>query len=429
MRILQTNLGRSRRAQDLLYQTVRESAVALAVVAEPYRVLDAPDWTGDADGMVAVTWTSTPGAHTYGVPLERGNGYVAVEWAGMVVVGVYVSPNSGWAAFEEFLDGIGDCVRRHFPRRILVLGDCNAHSAEWGNPRTNARGRALSDWAAGLGLLLVNRGTTSTCVTWRGNSVVDITWASPDTFTGWRVAEGIETLSDHLYIFMKVKGMPEPGTVTAGNGRDTRRRGSARPPPRWKSKEKDGDLLRAAATVAAWNWEAPMTQTETSVEEEAENLRRDMTAICDASMPRTTLGTGRSRAVHWWTPDIAELRARCVRARRRYLRARSWRRRNEEEVPRRYQVYRVLRRSLQKAITAAKNRAWSELVEAVEADPWGRPYKTVTRKLRAKGPLATAEMEPELLQQIVETLFPSQEDSAAEQLQDTAWTGEWTDDW
>ncbi|XP_043604780.1 uncharacterized protein LOC122577511 [Bombus pyrosoma] len=317
----------------------------------------------------------------------------------MVVVGVYVSPNSGWAAFEEFLDGIGDCVRRHFPRQILVLGDFNAHSAEWGNPRTNARGRALSDWAAGLGLLLVNRGTTSTCVTWRGSSAVDITWASPDTFrriTGWRVAERIETLSDHLYIFMEVKGMPGPGTVTA---------------------------------VAAWNWEAPMIQTETSVKEETENLRRDMTAICDASMSRTTLGTGRSRAVHWWTPDIAELRARCVRARRRYLRARSWRRRNEEDVTRRYQVYRALRRSLQKAITAAKNRAWSELVEAVEADPWGRPYKTVTRKIRAKGPLATAEMEPELLQQIVETLFPPQEDSAAEQLQDTTWTGEWTDDW
>ncbi|XP_043591830.1 uncharacterized protein LOC122571768 [Bombus pyrosoma] len=398
MRILQTNLGRSRRAQDLLYQTVRESAVALAVVAEPYRVLDAPDWTGDADEMVAVTGTSTPrDAHTRSpagaqVRIRRGR---VCRYGGGGRVRI-----SGWAAFEELLDGVGDCVRRHLPRQILVLGDFNAHSAEWGNPRTNARGRALPDWAAGLGLLLVNRGSTSTCATWRGCFVVDITWASPDTFrriTGWRVAEGIETLSDHLYIFMEVKDTPGPGTVTTGNGRDLRRRGCARPPPRWKIKETDGDLLRAAATVAVWNWETPMTQTETSVEEETKNLRQVMTAICDASMPRTTLGSGRSRVVHWWTPDIAELRARCVWPRRRYLRARCWRRRDEEEVQRPYQAYRALQRSLQKVIKAAKNNAWSELVEAVEADPWGRPYKTETRKLRAKGPLATAEMKPELL--------------------------------
>ncbi|XP_033315465.1 uncharacterized protein LOC117213886 [Bombus bifarius] len=172
MRILQTNLRRSRRAQDLLHQTIRESTVALAVVAEPYRVLDAPEWVGDTDGMVAVTWTSTPGAFAHGALLERGNGYAAVEWAGMMVVGVYVSPNSGRAAFEEFLDGVGDCVRRRLPRQVLVLGDFNAHFTEWGNARTNARGRTLSNWAAGLGLLLVNRGSTSTCVTCRGSPLL-----------------------------------------------------------------------------------------------------------------------------------------------------------------------------------------------------------------------------------------------------------------
>ena len=42
-RLPQSNLGRSRRAQDLLFQTIRKSEVALAVVAEPYRVPDAPN--------------------------------------------------------------------------------------------------------------------------------------------------------------------------------------------------------------------------------------------------------------------------------------------------------------------------------------------------------------------------------------------------
>ena len=79
VRILQTNLGRSRRAQDLFYQTIRQSTVVLAAVTEPYYVLDAPDWVGGTDEMVAVTCTSTPRAFVHGVPLGRGNGYVAVD--------------------------------------------------------------------------------------------------------------------------------------------------------------------------------------------------------------------------------------------------------------------------------------------------------------------------------------------------------------
>jgi hypothetical protein len=169
-------LGRSRRAQDLLFQNIRESEVALATVAEPYRVPDAPNWIGDLDGLTAVTWTPTLDA--FGTLLDRGSGYVAVEWAGIVAVAVYVSPNSGLAAFGDFLDDVGECVGRCFPRQVLVLGDFNAHSTQWGNSATNTSGRWLTDWAAGLGLLLVNKGTASTCVAWREFSVVDITWAT-----------------------------------------------------------------------------------------------------------------------------------------------------------------------------------------------------------------------------------------------------------
>ena len=107
----------------------------------------------------------------------------------------------------------------------------------------------------------------------------------------------------------------------------------ARPPSRYKIKEMDEDLHRAAATVTAWNWEISTTATETSVENAAENLRRIMTAICDTSMPWTTLYMGRSSAVYWWTPDIAELRTRCVRVRRWYQWACRRRRRAKEEVP------------------------------------------------------------------------------------------------
>jgi hypothetical protein len=91
------------------------------------------------DGLTAVTWASTPGA--FGALLDRGNGYVAVEWAGIAVVAVYVSPNSGLAAFGDFLDDVGERVKRCFPRQVLDLGNFNAHSTQWGNSATNNRGR------------------------------------------------------------------------------------------------------------------------------------------------------------------------------------------------------------------------------------------------------------------------------------------------
>jgi hypothetical protein len=322
-----------------------------------------------------------------------------------------VSPNCGRTAFKEFLDGLGGCVRRHLPRQVLVLGHINSHSTEWGNSRTNARGRALSDSAAVLELLLVNRGSASNCVARRVRSIADITWATLDAFrriSGWRVAEGVETLSNLLYILMEVKERHRPVTASARAVRGPPRAGDSRQPPRWKVKERNEDLHWAAVTATAWSWEASTTTTTTEegVEEEAENFRRAMTAICDTSMLRATQGTARSRAVYWWNSDIARLRAICIQTRRRYQRFRRRRRRDEEELSLRYGAYRELRRSLQREIRVAKDRAWSDLVEAVESDPWGRPYKVVTRKLRARGPPATTEMEPTLLAKVVRTLFP-----------------------
>jgi hypothetical protein len=207
-KIIQCNLGHARRAQDLLYQTIRESGVALAVIAEPYNVPNATNWAQDTSGRAAIIWT--PGLGPHGVLLDRGNGYLAVEWAPAIpiaVVGIYVSPNCGLGAFGDFLNEVGSCVRRCYPRQVMVLGDFNAYSTQWGNDRTTSRGRWLSDWAAGNGLALANQGAVKTCVVWRGALVVDLTWATPALYRkirNWHVAEGVETLSDHLYVYMEL---------------------------------------------------------------------------------------------------------------------------------------------------------------------------------------------------------------------------------
>ncbi|RLU18098.1 hypothetical protein DMN91_010341 [Ooceraea biroi] len=64
--------------------------------------------------------------------------------------------------YEAFLDRLGRCIVRHPRGLLLVAGDFNAKSALWGSRRPDATGGALADWAAGLGLQLVNEG--SSCV-------------------------------------------------------------------------------------------------------------------------------------------------------------------------------------------------------------------------------------------------------------------------
>lgn len=76
MRLLQTNLGRWRWVQDLFFQIIPESTVALAVVTEPYRV---SDWVGDINCLIVMMWISTSGVPAPGVPRKSVNGYVALE--------------------------------------------------------------------------------------------------------------------------------------------------------------------------------------------------------------------------------------------------------------------------------------------------------------------------------------------------------------
>ncbi|XP_076397819.1 uncharacterized protein LOC143266091 [Megachile rotundata] len=238
--ILQANLNHSARAQDLFVHTLAEWQVGLAVAAEPYKVPEHPHWFGDDVGSVAIAWTTLPGSSVCEL-ITRGRGFVAVNWDGTAVVGIYAPPSWTLARFEEFLDGMSACIARCLPRPLLVLGDFNSKAQAWGSPSTDARGEAVLDWAAANGLRLLNRGTVSTCVHPQGESIVDLSWATPSAaqrVSGWRAAEEVETLSDHLYIRMDVSA--------------TCRRLRAAPPRRWALKRLDEDALMVASLAAAW---------------------------------------------------------------------------------------------------------------------------------------------------------------------------------
>jgi len=116
---------------------------------------------------------------------NQGFRWIAVE--GIRVYACYWSPNTDFVAFTNFLDRLEDSP-------ILIAGDFNAKSPEWGDHREDQKGRALADWAASLNLSVCNQGDkptfSRTHETGVSQSHIDITFITESqehTVQNWKV--------------------------------------------------------------------------------------------------------------------------------------------------------------------------------------------------------------------------------------------------
>lgn len=128
-----------------------------------------------------------------------------------------------------------------------------------------------------------------------------------------------------------------------------------------------------------------------------------MTAACNQSMPRVK--PGRRRAAVWWTEEISGLRRKSIRTRREYLR----RKRSDatsDEIKFSWEESQVAQHELAAAIRKTKARAWDELINELNRDPWGRLYRVVSGKLRPWAPPLTERLDPCFVETIVGILFP-----------------------
>lgn len=401
-RFLQANLNHSAGAQDLFLQSMAEWSIDIAVAAEPYLVSSNNiNWAGDTEGLVALVRRASASSSIFSLK-ERGSGYVAVKWGTVTIIGVYFSPNRTFAEFESFMDQLGHVVHRALPGPVFVLGDLNAKSMTWGSPATDARGEVVEDWAIATGLALLNRGSTNTCVRQQGGSIVDVSFATPavaQQVIGWRVIENEETLSDHRYIRFEVSSSYHSGVNLP--------EGSASPFPRWAIKKLDKDLLIEAAIVQTW-FSQPVTSPVTSpadVENETNWFAGALTQMCDVAMPRVKRMAPK-RAVYWWTEELANLRAASIATQRSYTRYRRRRVKNTHVEDQLHQAYKTAKKTLQLAICRSKSMAREELLSGLDRDPWGRPYNTARGKLRTLAPPITESLEPQLLESVVDELFP-----------------------
>lgn len=71
-------------------------------------------------------------------------------------------------------------------------------------------------------------------------------------------------------------------------------------------------------------------------------------------------------------------------------------------------------RRIARAISRAKSKVWDELLESLDRDPWGRPYRMVRERLRRRRTPLTETLEVEFLDDVVNTLFPPDDHPSVE---------------
>ncbi|KAL7723555.1 hypothetical protein ACLKA6_003094 [Drosophila palustris] len=194
----------------------------------------------------------------------------------------------------------------------------------------------------------------------------------------WQISD-VYTASDHVAILTTIGDHSRP----AGNG-----------VPRmqaYRVEQLNSQLFSAALQSVA---------TEGSAEDRAHQITSILANACDSSMPRRKPYMRHHEPTFWWNERIANARQACLRARRRYQRARG-----RPDYTARQEEYRVARRQLKREIRSSKRECFLKLCDSAEHDPWGNAYKIVVKAVyagRQHAPTNASE-----LKQIVETLFPA----------------------
>ncbi|XP_025154147.1 uncharacterized protein LOC112588429 [Harpegnathos saltator] len=262
----------------------------------------------------------------------------------------------GLIEYRSRLQEIGDAVRQHLQGPVIVAGDFNAKAA--------------------------------------GESIIDLTWATPAAMgrvQTWRVADEIETLSDHLIIEMELSVTP--------NGLRPVQRKEPRP-GRWSLAKLNREILEISLEGSTW----PRRREGQDLDSEVMEVMDILAQACDASMPRVR--SCPKRSAWWWSDHIAELRRRSVHARRTFRNERNKRPQDPEAVLATRMEFCKAAVELREAIGVARGRGWDDLLLSLDADPWGRPYRMVMQKMRPWTPPKTVTLDPRFLERVMGTLFP-----------------------
>lgn len=312
----------------------------------------------------------------------------------------------------------------------MVCGDFNAHSTAWGSKYESGKGNRLNRWMENNNFVLINEGNAPTCVRPQGTSIVDLTWSTPvlvNRIKEWKVDENTLSLSDHSYITFRIN----MGRANFDRIKDSKKIMDRS--PRWKM-----DTLDQKVFDEVIESKCSMDRAEgRNEDEEVKWIQQTMIEAADVAMRRVKKNVSiYKKQVYWWSEELSKLRNICIVDRRRWTKMKIKKKKKDRRQGERVtnldilcsleRKYRESKKKVVKAIFKAKEEAWKSLIDEIDKDQWGIPYKAVMNRLRAAGPGLTETLDKGKLEKLILKLFPREMDVIKEEeVRVITWKEEW----
>nr|XP_012222696.1 PREDICTED: uncharacterized protein LOC105672376 [Linepithema humile] len=127
--------------------------------------------------------------------------------------------------------------------------------------------------------------------------------------------------------------------------------------------------------------------------------------------------------IHLWCEEISTLKNQCHKARR--VLTRKKRNGSDEEIALAKQKYANIQKDLRIAIRRAKSNAWKDLQATIDNDPWERPFRIVTRKMRPQDMPVVSTLSSTALEEILAVLFPRGVKGREYSREQIPWCSDW----
>lgn len=176
IKFLQINLHRSATAQQLLRATMATNDIDVALISEQPRMPpENPRSLTCRDNNCGILLSKK--ANFLAERRGEGPGFVWTQHASLRMYSCYLPPGRTLDESQRLLNGLEQSIRSSPTNtNILVGGDFNAKSHEWGSNTEDTRGVLLAEMMAGLGFHIANSGNHPTYQRVNAESIIDHTF-------------------------------------------------------------------------------------------------------------------------------------------------------------------------------------------------------------------------------------------------------------